>query len=546
VVIDRPSTFPEGWKELGASDPSKPIKLTFALRNENVDKLEELLLAVSTPGHELYGNHRTSAELYELIAPKEDSMLTLIDYLQRYVDFTQIKLETPNADMISIQTTISTAEDILNTEYYDYQSVYDHTVVVSRVRKGLDYDLDEQIAGLLYLVTPTHRFPYLQSRVKQVIKDSDVTAGEVNPTFLRSLYNLGSAEGSAKNNSQGIASFRGQTYDQSDVQAMWTKYNLDSCTIVNVPSDQATGHHLEAELDTQYISSMGEKVEMQVWLTSGINFENALLEWTTDVLNSNTAPPLFSVSYGGPESDFGGAYIDKLNTQLMMMGTAGITVMFAAGDSGAGGGCSGTSPFDPDYPASSPYVTAVGGVSGGTPGKLPLGESAWVDGGGGFSNFAGTQSWQKTAVEYYLNNANNLPDSSQYNASGRGFPDIAAQSVDFEIIVSGKSEAVSGTSCASPTAGGVFALLNDLRVQNGMSKMGFLNPFIYSTAATNSTAFFDTTDGYNKGCSGLVQKGFYAIQGWDPATGYGSPNYAVLSDLVLKTGESTKKFNTGN
>eukprot|EP01084_Bolivina_argentea_P075526 136918_1 len=284
---------------------------------------------------------------------------------------------------------------------------------------------------------------------------------------------------------------------------------------------------------------MGQKISMQVWWTKGVNFLDALMAWTQNVLNSTTAPPLFSVSYGGPESDFGGPYIQKLNNQFMMMGTAGITVMFASGDSGAGGGCTGKQPFAPDYPASSPYVTAVGGVSGGTAGKTPVGETAWNDGGGGFSNYAGTQSWQKDAVQYYLANEKDLPDKSQYNASGRGFPDIAAQSVDFEIIVGGKSEAVSGTSCASPTAAGIMALINDLRAQNGQAKLGFANPFIYQTAAAEPTAFNDCTEGSNKGCG--LSTGFKAFAKWDPASGNGSPNYAVLSKRALEVGKSTVK-----
>merc|ERR1712087_431991 len=146
---------------------------------------------------------------------------------------------------------------------------------------------------------------------------------------------------------------------------------------------------------------------------------------------------------------------------------------------------------------------------------------------------------------YFLaNNANDLPDSSKYNSSGRGYPDIAAQSVDFEIIVNGKSTAVSGTSCASPTAGGVMAMLNDLRAQNGMSKLGFLNPFIYQTAAADPTAFNDCTEGYNKGCS-AVAHGFEAAAKWDPASGYGSPNYEVLSKKVMETGQHTLKHQAG-
>jgi len=229
-----------------------------------------------------------------------------------------------------------------------------------------------------------------------------------------------------------------------------------------------------------------------------------------------------------------------------------IVYFFAAGDSGAGGGCilSDSDKFYPDYPACSPYVTAVGGLEGGTPGSTPLGESVWADGGGGFSNFSPRQSWQQTAVSSYLSTNTKLPNSKSYNASGRGFPDIAAQSVDFDIIVNGESELVEGTSCASPTAGGIFALLNDLRLQNKMSPLGFANPLIYSLASKYSDAFNDCTDGYNVGCSGTVSEGFYAGKGWDPASGNGSPNYAGLAKYVLQTGYKTLKhgsrFQRGN
>ena len=66
----------------------------------------------------------------------------------------------------------------------------------------------------------------------------------MNPTKLRALYNLGDAKGSSGNNSQGVASFRDQYYDV----AIWTKYNFDECTVTNVPTDEPSGHRLEAEL----------------------------------------------------------------------------------------------------------------------------------------------------------------------------------------------------------------------------------------------------------------------------------------------------------
>jgi subtilase family serine protease len=64
--------------------------------------------------------------------------------------------------------------------------------------------------------------------------------------------------------------------------------------------------------------------------------------------------------------------------------------------------------------------------------------------------------------------ATNIPDKSLFNQTGAGIPDVAAQAVNFWIVYHGFSTGVSGTSCASPTFAGIVALLNDIRLQNGL------------------------------------------------------------------------------
>merc|ERR1719297_221675 len=90
------------------------------------------------------------------------------------------------------------------------------------------------------------------------------------------------------------------------------------------------------------------------------------------------------------------------------------------------------------------------------------------------------------------------PASRGYNTSGRAYPDISAQATNFFVISGFPLPGVSGTSCASPTAAGIFSLLNDLRMQQGKSTLGFLNPFIYQNAA----AFNDITKGAGRGPCG--------------------------------------------
>ena len=74
-----------------------------------------------------------------------------------------------------------------------------------------------------------------------------------------------------------------------------------------------------------------------------------------------------------------------------------------------------------------------------------------------------------------------------------------------------------------------------------MSSLGLVNPLIYEIAMNDSTAFNDVTIGNNEGCF-PKQLGFNAATGWDPASGWGSPNYSVLKEYVLKTGEKTRKY----
>merc|ERR1712025_1560691 len=117
--------------------------------------------------------------------------------------------------------------------------------------------------------------------------------------------------------------------------------------------------------------------------------------------------------------------------------------------------------------------------------------------------------YQKDAVAKYLQQSG-LPDKSTgYNTSGRAFPDISAQATLFYVQAGIPEPLVEGTSCASPTAAGVFSMLNDLRLQNGKSTLGFLNPLIYQNAA----AFNDITTGSSVGCD--FSNGWPAKKGWD-------------------------------
>lgn len=86
------------------------------------------------------------------------------------------------------------------------------------------------------------------------------------------------------------------------------------------------------------------------------------------------------------------------------------------------------------------------------------------------------------------------------NSFIQGFPDISAQSNRFVIYYQGRLVHIGGTSASAPTIGGIVALLNDARISQGKSPLGFLNPFLYGNAVLKSVALNDITTGNNPGC----------------------------------------------
>jgi len=198
--------------------------------------------------------------------------------------------------------------------------------------------------------------------------------------------------------------------------------------------------------------------------------------------------------------------------------------LFSSGDDGVGGGdCKSNTGskavvFQPNFPASCPFVTAVGGTTSVSP------EVAASLSAGGFSNYFAQPSYQTSAVATFTK-ALGTKYAGLYNASGRAYPDLAAQAENFSVYVEGFAEGVDGTSCSSPTIAGVIALVNDYRLSVGKPVLGFMNPVIYA----NPGIFNDVTSGSNPGCS---TNGFTARAGWDPVTGLGTPNFKAFQTLA--------------
>jgi len=192
----------------------------------------------------------------------------------------------------------------------------------------------------------------------------------------------------------------------------------------------------------------------------------------------------------------------------------------------------------PSWPASSPWVTAVGATRflNHTIGQPEMASDQFGSGGGFSALFNQSHAgWQAAAVAKYVASGPSLPKwppSGSFPPSGRATPDLSLLGEGYQVYVSGQVEPVGGTSASSPAFAGYVSLINEARAKAGKPQLGFLNPFLYA----NPDAFYDVIEGTNaigRG-TGALPFGFAAAPGWDAATGLGTPRFDKLLAAALK------------
>ena len=408
----------------------------------------------------------------------------------------------------------------------------------------------------------------------------------ITPNCLRALYQFLPGISANPKNSYGIVEYTPQAYLQSDLDLFFSNFSknqvqrtpiLDSIDggVVQT-TKQGFNFNGESDLDLEYAMALinpqkttlyqvGDTVEGASFndFLDGIDASYCTFDGGDDPVQDATYPdPLpggyqgpkncggfaatkvISTSYGYNEADLTAAYERRQCNEYMKLGLAGTTILYSSGDYGVAGNrgaCinpdgtynnGATGKFNPSFPASCPYVTAVGATQIVPNASVTAPEKACetvIFSGGGFSNVFPLPSYQADAVSSFFTNYPPPYTASQYNNSRtvRGFPDISANGANYVVAVDGVFALIYGTSASSPVVGAIITLINEARLAAGKSTVGFINPFLYA----NPGALNDITAGGNRGCG---TPGFSAVPGWDPVTGLGTPNFPRLLARFLK------------
>jgi subtilase family serine protease len=325
--------------------------------------------------------------------------------------------------------------------------------------------------------------------VRTDIKPAAAPAG-YGPADLRSAYQLTSS-GSASQTIAIVDAFDDPNAE-SDLAVYRSQFGVPACTTANGcfrKVDQNGGTHYPRRN-----TGWAEEISLDVDMVSAIcpNCHILLVEATTNSFANLGAAVNRAAAMGANaiSNSYGGS--DTSDSSAPFYNHPGIAVTASSGDSG----------FGAQFPASSHFVTAVGGThltrGGGTRGWT---ETVWSGAGSGCSAFNAA-----------------LPGAASFGTgcANRAEADVSAvadPNTGVAVYDSFREPGwlvFGGTSVSSPIIAAVFGLAgNESSIDNN---------FPYA----HSGSFFDVTSGSNGSCSPAQL--CTARAGWDGPTGLGTPN----------------------
>ncbi|KAH9060645.1 subtilisin-like protein [Lactarius vividus] len=542
-------TIPANWEMLGHPPVGTTINLHLALKPHWENALINTLYEVSDPKHPKYGLHLSKDQVAELVAPHSDTLKLVKSWLEHHgVPSSSVSTTHGGSWLTLTGIPVTQANDLLGASY----RVYQHAETKDRILRTVGYALPAVLHGHVQTVAPTTYFgsprtlqqtprnhtsrapgALVKSAQGEVVKVLSSRITLSTPSYLRRLYNMMEYVPAATlRNTLAVAGYFGDYPRQEDLTSFMEEYRSDGSEAtfsITQVGDEAPPNepNEEASSNIQYTAALTYPTPQTFYSTS--DGEESFLAWARYVLAQQDIPQTISTSYGGDEQDFDEAYATEVCRLFAMLGVRGASVLYASGNSAVGRGrCiandgSGRVRFLPMFPASCPFVTAVGGTISDDPEVgAPLSS-------GGFSNHFKRPDFQDKVVPHFLQNLGNRYNGL-YNATSRGFPDLAAQAYNFPFVFKGEVYLTQGTSCSVPTVAGVISLLNDYRLSKGKSVLGWLNPWLYSDGDNGAIGGLnDVTMGSNPGCN---TAGFNAIAGWDPVTGLGTPDFGKLLKII--------------
>ena len=367
-----------------------------------------------------------------------------------------------------------------------------------------------------------------------------------DPATMQLVYDAANAP-TAANTSVAIFTEGDPTQAISDFRWNEQVYSMPQVPVnlievsPTAPNSDTSGNG-EWVLDMTAVQGLAANVkQIDLYNMPSMSFADMVVSYNKWVIDDKD--PIGNSSFGGcevfPYQDGSMLAADEV---LVEAASQGQTMFASSGDNGGfctaavdTNGAPGGAPMV-EYPASSPYVVAVGGTDlfSNADGTY-LGENSWEAGGGGLSQFEYGPYWE-TATQAV---------NSVGAVTMRGVPDIAMDaSIETGYLVYSSAQATNGsctpcieagTSLASPLAAGAYARMQSSHGNSlGFAPIRFYNIYVNNPNSSEMSAgppptslvggFHDVLSGSNGDYSALPR--------YDYTTGLGSFDVVKTNAII--------------
>ena len=519
---------------IGPTDPAEPIDFSLVLRLPGADDLDRYLAALHDPAAPQYRRFLDAAAFGERFGLRDGDLRRVRQWLSRAG-----LVETvahPQRTAIEVRGTIGRVSEIFGVTFVDRLDPLSGQVYHSPVGEaGVPAEIADVVDAIADL---SNRPPTSSLRRPRVLYQ--VPAGGMGPEDIARAYNIGPLwEAGIRGEGQTVAIVSFDSYTESDIDAYDELFGIDGPPVETVEVDgglpgPGSFGALEVTLDISVVRAVAPEAQI-------LNFEGDYETSQANIIDAIVADGRATVVTDSWGTCYESEYVSRGDRSrgldsLRAAAAAGISVLVASGDWGA----YDCWHFDPDdhrlsidYPSGTAWTLSVGGtyLSVREDGTY-LSEAGWEDylsvggTGGGLNPFEERPDWQRgPGVD------------NEFSNGQRQSPDVAAAAdldTGYQVYFSDPETdeagivTVGGTSASSPFWAGVLALMAQRADEEGVGELGFVNPMLYDLAAEHppNTIFHDVTEGGN-----LYHN---ATQGWDYATGLGSPDAALLADAVVE------------
>lgn len=528
---------PTGATAIGQLAGSTPIAVSVGLSLRHESTLESFIADASNPSSPEFGAAYTPQSFTATYGPTTSSVDAVTSYLESE-GFSDVTVASNNL-LVTARGTAADAEAAFDTTLTQY-SLDGKDAYANSTAAMVPSSLSGTVVGVLGLNDVFKATPNPE-RSTSTITAPSTTIGYTPNGFQKAYEATGVATGSkttiatisAAYMTTVIENLRTEEKANGLPEVPVTVENAGLVNPTTTPTD-----NVEWDLDSQFATGMADDVS-HFYFYDATSLATLTLALVFNQWASQDIAKAASASLGECEYD---AYLSGLmmvaDESFAEAAAQGQTMFASAGDTGAScavedtNGAPDTGPPSVNYPASSPYVVAVGGTTLFTKstGSYDF-ELGWDAGGGGLSHFDHSDYWQQEVMP--------ITDKDVPTVSGtpsRGVPDIAmdATLVTGALVYTGSSTPtdVGGTSLSSPLALGAWA-----RIESSYdNRLGFAAPALYGvylsgTCSTDHVEKVCTTPAFHAPLAG--DNGLYpATPGYNYNTGLGSIDTAALVSAI--------------